>query len=771
MKKIIPFLAILLICTPAKSDNYLYGHGRHMIINEWYPNGTTYTVTANNGIVNIQLENTYINLRGQNASGKWKDFKPCIDIQEGNQVRIILRGTSELWGGTMCPAIRVHPKSQLIIDGRNAAEGGEADGGTLIVHGGDQHNVRMYYHGGGRTKKMFPTAGGSAIGGGWNYVNGNDYPSNWDTYYAWNFEKPAGWSLSKLPYIPEEYIGTDWAGESNCWFKGYGACGDITILGGTVEAHGGGFAPGIGPSGNYTKGGQIHIAGGNVYAKGGFQAPGIGCAAESYVYEIKVTGGKVTAEGGGGDGTSSAPGIGGAGPHCYIEHINLEGGNITARAINKNAVGIGAGRNSKINHINIYTNVMAESNRVGIPAIGALDGSAIEHIQIFGGNVIAKNGIGKIGEVKDLVISHIEFHNGVVDASRGGLGKGNSTLDWKTYDPKVANAGDLFNYKLPTLGTTRETEMVYGGGNVVFNKILTPSSVYDMFMYLPAKCDDCPRELINTYYTLTFADTHITNTEGLTIMIGSNIYVPLGNEEHRLTEDNKKQLFFRSAPSLDDEVKVLRNGRTVYRQTRRTLGNPILITLEEWSTRFDLIGEITGVNQKILYNDSVYQNNSHIVGDEADEITFFVHGESESDVPDYWYTWYKGDSVVDEGMNKNAYTVSWQSDEDVSGYSVELKPFEIENYPDEEPLLPEIIPNAKLTGIEKTIASRITVRRQSNYVIVDTPEKETVSIYDASGMLIQKTEKEAGQIHMDLGKYRHKNFLIVKGQEWVRKVN
>ncbi|MDR0732435.1 MAG: hypothetical protein LBF08_00010 [Dysgonamonadaceae bacterium] len=130
MKKIIPFLAILLICATAKSDNYLYGHGRHMIVNEWYPNGTTYTVTPNNGIVNIQLENTNINLHGYNPQGKEKDPKPCIDIQEGNQVRIILRGKSELCGGTMCPAIRVHPTSKLII------EDNPNGGGKLIVHGG-----------------------------------------------------------------------------------------------------------------------------------------------------------------------------------------------------------------------------------------------------------------------------------------------------------------------------------------------------------------------------------------------------------------------------------------------------------------------------------------------------------------------------------------------------------------------------------------------------------------------------------------------------------
>ncbi|MDR0732823.1 MAG: hypothetical protein LBF08_01995, partial [Dysgonamonadaceae bacterium] len=474
MKKTIPFLAILLICATAKSDNYLYGHGRHMIVNEWYPNGTTYTVTANNGIVNIQLENTYINLNAYNSQGKVKDHKPCIDIEEGNQVRIILRGKSELWGGQCCPAIRVHPKSQLIIDGRNAAEGGEADGGTLIARGGLPGSVGWYYHGGGWDKKFFELAGGAGIGGGWDYFNQMGWPSNYDKYYAWNFEIPDGKTARDLPFLPDKYIGTDWFGLTDVWTKGYGGCGDITILGGTVEAYGGEYAPGIGPAGNYAKGGRIEIAGGNVKAKGGWWgAPGIGCAAESYVSEIKVTGGTVTAEGGDGDGTSSAPGIGGAGPHCYIEHINLEGGKITARAgkvYNVGtllyAVGIGVGRNSKINHINIYTDVTAESG-VGIPAIGALDGSAIEHIQIFGGNVTAKNGIGKTGEVTNLVITDITFHDGVVDVSKGGLGKGNRTDGWKTYDQLVATS----YYKLPTLGRTEVTNMVYGGGNVVFNKI------------------------------------------------------------------------------------------------------------------------------------------------------------------------------------------------------------------------------------------------------------------------------------------------------------
>jgi hypothetical protein len=300
--------------------------------------------------------------------------------------------------------------------------------------------------------------------------------------------------------------------------------------------------------------------------------------------------------------------------------------------------------------------------------------------------------------------------------------------------------------------------MVYGGGNVVFNKI-TPDDNTSMNLR--------DGRTVNTYYTLQFEDDTITTTKDFIFIIGDENYVPLAGDDDRLTADKKKQLFFISAPPPKDEVWVVRDRTIVYSERERTPGNPALIFLRPVPIGFDLIGEITEVNQKILYNDSVYQNYSHISGNEADEITFFVHGESESDVPDYWYIWYKDGVKVDEGINKNAYTVNWQSYEDVSGYSVELKPFDYQD----ELLLPEIIPNAKLTGIEKTIASPITVRRQSNYVIVDTPEKETVSIYDASGMLIQKTEKEAGQIHIDLGNYRHKNFLIVKGQGWVRKVN
>ncbi|MDR0732617.1 MAG: hypothetical protein LBF08_00955 [Dysgonamonadaceae bacterium] len=727
MKQAILTISILLMGCIAKGDNYLDGHGRHMIVNEWYPNGTTYTVTANNGIVSIQLENTYINLHGQNASGADKDFKPCIDIQEGNQVRIILRGTSELWGGTMCPAIRVHPKSQLFIE-----DGG---GGKLIAHGGVNTRSEWYYEG-GRNTRDYNFTGGAGIGGGWDYCKPSDWPSGWDSYYVWNFEIPAGQSLSDLPYLPDQYRGTDWMGMFDFWSKGYGACGDIIINSGTVEAYGGKDSPGIGPAGNYTKGGRIEIQDGSVYAKGGENAPGIGCAAESYVYEIKVTGGNVIAEGGKG-----APGIGGAGPHCYIEHINLEGGNITAEASGGDAVGIGTGQNSKINHINIYTNVTAESNRVGIPAIGALDGSAIEHIQIFGGNVIAKNGIGKTGEVKDLVISHIEFHNGVVDASVGGVAKGNGGT-WKTY-PNVS-AVDLLNYKLPTLENVE---------NPVYEKHENTT------VELP---DHMLAENTTTVYTIYVGDETLTTTEGLTVKVGDEVYEYETPDRQQFFVDvwgDRCQTWY-FAYEETREVTVYRDDRLIYKETaREILPNQYFEHIPHhhvylskvFTAGFDVFGENTGVNTAIRYHDELYPNNSSLTEHGEGEVTFIVHGATENDVPDYRYIWYQDGIQVAEGENKNTYTVNRESDEDVLGYSVRL---ETVQYP---------------AGIE-AVSSNNTVRRLLNQVVIDTPHEETIKIYSLNGVLIKKVQKAAGVLRVDLSNDPLRKVLVVKGADWVRKV-
>ncbi len=81
--------------------------------------------------------------------------------------------------------------------------------------------------------------------------------------------------------------------------------GNIVIQGGTINATGGSYAPGIGVSGLNQTCGNITISGGTVNATGGSNAPGIGSCDRSTCGNITISGGTVNATGG-----SNAPGIG-----------------------------------------------------------------------------------------------------------------------------------------------------------------------------------------------------------------------------------------------------------------------------------------------------------------------------------------------------------------------------------------------------------------------------------------------------------------------------
>ncbi|MDR0732881.1 MAG: hypothetical protein LBF08_02290 [Dysgonamonadaceae bacterium] len=633
MKKFILSLSILFIGFIAKGVQSL-GGGTHYI-NGTYLDGTTYLVNENSGDVTILLSRTYIYNNGIGVNGGEKDSEPCIDILGGNKVKLILEGTSELRGGKCSPAIRVRPGAELIIEGS----------GELHAYGGEASQTKPYFwDGGGDVAKSFQLSGGAGIGGGFDVDNNKIYVEELDdNQYLWNFEIPDGLTASDLPTLPADY----WAvvGGRYQWMTGYGACGDIIINSGTVEAYGKSESPGIGPAGFYTKGGRIEINGGSVYAQGGRGAPGIGCVKESYVSEIKVGGGNVIAEGGEG-----APGIGGAGEHCYIEHINLEIGNVTAKAGNGDAVGIGAGRNSKINQINIHTDVTAESSREGIPSISALDGSAIEYIKLFDGNVTAKNGIGKIGDITDLIIKAIYFYGGAID---GRVEKGNGGT-WKTYPNEVANAGDLSKYKLPTLGYVENP--IYENENATSATIITPDK---------------------TKYTAYFEDAMLTTVEGLTVVIGGNLYDSL-RVLHRNGSIVSPQHWYLTNEETG-EVAIYRNERMIYKETARET-HPDYVQPDIPRHYVDLSKVFTvgcdvenpDVNISVRYHDGLYPNNSPLHDEGEGEVTFIVHGETEDDVPHYRYIWYKDGVKVDEGEKKNTYTVYRQWDEDFSGCSVRL---------------------------------------------------------------------------------------------------
>jgi hypothetical protein len=499
MKKLsITILFILLISLNAGAARYLEGHGRHMIVNEWYPNGTCLEVTPNNGIVNIQLENTYISF--DQVTG---DPTPCIDIKEGNQVRIILKGENFLQGGRGCPAIRVHPKSELFID--------DSEGwGQLIALGGGSWEA--FYN-----DKSLTIPGGAGIGGGWgDYLA--DYPYDfWRndvdpmiTHYLWHTGTIPDYHFIEARYknaIPEEY---KWS--STWWSQGWGAFGKIHINGGDIYAVGGGWwAAGIGTSGMFTKGKEIVIQhGANVHALGGKYAAGIGGSDYCKIDEIKTTdANSVVAIGG-----RSAPGIG-VRDHSYIQHINLEGGDIIATGGEKGAVGIGLGGNSVAHFINISTTVVAKGSE-GQAAIGNARGyhqpapgyglmtwdrghgghSRIEHLQFFSGaNALLENGIS--GD-----IDNIRFHGG------------NITVD------------DISTHDI-------HGNVIYNGGQIITNKYLE---------------FDSPQGKVATRGKLLF-DTEMYDLSGYSIKIGGENYSSYGDRldviyglEHHLMYPTNKEL-------------------------------------------------------------------------------------------------------------------------------------------------------------------------------------------------------------------------------------
>lgn len=160
----------------------------------------------------------------------------------------------------------------------------------------------------------FELAGGSGIGGGWNYKNPKRGAR--ETMYM----------SGKTWYPCSFFVGVIEDGWDVAYIANTGGCGNIRIYSGVVNAYGGGKAPGIGPSGNGALGYDIEIFGGTVNAFGGHDAAGIGSAHYSEVGSIKVHGGIVYAQGG-----ENAPGIG-VGNKSYLQNLEINGGGCNCRS-------------------------------------------------------------------------------------------------------------------------------------------------------------------------------------------------------------------------------------------------------------------------------------------------------------------------------------------------------------------------------------------------------------------------------------------------------
>ena len=170
---------------------------------------------------------------------------------------------------------------------------------------------------------------------------------------------------------------------------------ELTILGGTIYAKGGGYCGGLGNSAqasdNYV--GFIKIYGGNVTAEGSEYSAGICCGSRGsgplYIY-----GGTVTATGGAkgagiGSGSYGIGWNGGNGGQKWA--VNIYGGEVTANG-GTDAAGIGGGENEFGGEVNIYGGIVhANGNDYGAGIGGGEDGNG-GRVTINGGTVYAKAG-------------------------------------------------------------------------------------------------------------------------------------------------------------------------------------------------------------------------------------------------------------------------------------------------------------------------------------------------------------------------------------------
>ena len=188
-----------------------------------------------------------------------------------------------------------------------------------------------------------------------------------------------------------------------------GDCGNIIIKSGTITAQGGLFSAGIGNS-YCSKCGNITIMGGTVYAQGGQNAAGIG------------TGVTIDWEGEGGDpwdgGDASNPVF----RPSICGYISISGGNVTAIGGGDHAAGIGLGIEGECDDIyisggNVYA--MGKGDAAGIGS--APDAGITGNIYISGGTVYAKGGEGGagIGSCKMGITGSISITGGTVTAIRG----------------------------------------------------------------------------------------------------------------------------------------------------------------------------------------------------------------------------------------------------------------------------------------------------------------------------------------------------------------
>lgn len=339
--------------------------------------------------------------------------------------------------------ITLRDDSELTVQGTGTLTGNQGMGiggnGDLVMEGGSLNLHGLNVDNGSGTaaisiRNLTVKGGAITATGGGNWYYGDD-PYN-GISCAGNISIEGGSVVSNGSHglqadgnisISGGTVEATGRGEYNRYNSGISAGGTIDISGGIVTARGAnkGSCPGIGDKGTC---GDIIISGGKVSAFGG--GSGVGIGAGGTCGTITITGGEVTAVGGDG-----AAGIG-AGGTCG--NITISGGVVTATGGN-GAAGIGTGSNA--------------NSRCGDIMI---DGG---YVTTYGGS--AASGIGT-GNIASAVCGNITIRNTVTkvisfsgEGATTFIGKGHSesTVGAITIEAGAAVQDDYDRIDLSESGT------------------------------------------------------------------------------------------------------------------------------------------------------------------------------------------------------------------------------------------------------------------------------------------------------------------------------
>lgn len=328
----------------------------------------------------------------------------AICVKEGCNATLIVERTNWLRGGNHTGAgknwgyagINIEPGASLTIKGQAGAKltvygggdySGAQRGGAAIGSNSDDDMGDLTIEG-NLTIEAHGAIQAAGIGSGYDAVAGNI------TIKGGNITTTGG------------KYGAGIGGGNAVGSGDGGNAKNITISGGTITATGGEGAAGIGGSEEGDIDGTIKITGGDITATGGKEGAGIGGGKEGYTPAIEITGGKIEATGG-----QWAAGIGGGnavneGDGGDIGSLLITGGNITAiggGTEGKGGAGIGGSDGGEVGSLKIEEksknslHIIAQGGKWGA-GIGSSAEGVTSHnipsiyIKLNGGTINAKGG-------------------------------------------------------------------------------------------------------------------------------------------------------------------------------------------------------------------------------------------------------------------------------------------------------------------------------------------------------------------------------------------